>query len=106
MATAVALRACDLAMPDLMRIGGVSGWLEAAGIAERAGMKLSSHLYPEVSVHLLAASPTAHWLEYVDWATPFLAEPLAVENGMARLPARPGTGVEWNEAAAARYAID
>jgi len=106
MATAVALRACDLAMPDLMRIGGVSGWLEAAGIAERAGMKLSSHLYPEVSVHLLAASPTAHWLEYVDWATPFLAEPLAVENGMARLPERPGTGVEWDEAAVARYAVD
>ena len=104
MATAVALKACDLAMPDLMRIGGVTGWLAAAGIAQQAEMKLSSHLYPEVSVHLLAASPTAHWLEYVDWAAPFLAEELEIANGVARVPERPGTGIEWDDQAVAHYA--
>jgi len=106
MATAVALAACDLAMPDLMRIGGVSGWLAAAAIADRAGMRLSSHLYPEVSAHLLAASPTAHWLEYVDWAEPFLADRLEIADGRARVPARAGTGVEWDETAVARYAVE
>lgn len=106
MASAVALKSCDYAMPDLMRIGGVSGWQNAARIAERAGMKLSSHLYPEVSAHLLAASPTAHWLEYVDWAEPFLADRLEIAGGMAVVPDRPGTGVTWDEAAVARYAAD
>jgi mandelate racemase len=106
MASAIALKACNYAMPDLMRIGGVTGWLAAAVIADRAGIPLSSHLYPEVSVHLLAASPTAHWLEYVDWAEPFLAEKLEITNGVARPPDRPGTGVEWDEEAIAHYAID
>src|SRR4051794_33580185 len=61
--------------PDLDRIGGVTGWTQAATLADASGIPLSSHLYPEVSAHLLAASPTAHWLEYVDWAAPLLAPP-------------------------------
>ncbi|MGE4166217.1 MAG: enolase C-terminal domain-like protein, partial [Xanthobacteraceae bacterium] len=52
---AVQARACDYVMPDLMRIGGVSGWLRSAPIAAAAGIQVSSHLYPEVAAHLLRA---------------------------------------------------
>jgi mandelate racemase len=97
--------ACDLVMPDLDRIGGVSGWQQAAALADVAGIPLSSHLYPELSVHLLAASPTAHWLEYVDWAGPILAEPLRVVDGHATPPDRPGNGLVWDDEAVARYRI-
>jgi mandelate racemase len=97
--------ACDYAMPDLERIGGVTGWREAASIAERHGIPMSSHLFPEVSAHLLAATPTAHWLEYVDWASTILAEPLKIEKGAAILPTRPGSGIEWNRDAVERYRI-
>ena len=38
----------DYVMPDLMRIGGVTGWLRAAAIAGAAGMPMSTHLYPGV----------------------------------------------------------
>lgn len=103
MAQAIAAGACDLAMPDVMKIGGVTGWLRAAALAEAAGLPLSSHLFPEISVHLLAASPTCDWLEYVDWAAPVLREPLQVENGFARVPNRPGCGIEWDEAQVARF---
>ncbi len=106
LASAIELRAQDYVMVDLMRIGGVSGWLQASTLAEKAGLPLSSHLYPEVSAHLLAATPTAHWLEYVDWATPFLATELEIANGVARVPERPGTGIEWDEQAVARYKTD
>ena len=106
MATAIALEAVDYVMADLMRIGGVSGWLEAAALAGQANMPMSSHLYPEVSVHLLAASPTAHWLEYVDWAEPLLAAGLPITDGQARVPDMPGTGVIWDEAAIRHYAVD
>lgn len=106
METAIALEASDRVMPDLMRIGGVSGWRRAAELAESAGLPMSSHLYPEVSAHLLAATPTAHWLEYVDWAEPILARPLTLENGEARPPDTPGTGVAWNEDAIRHYAAD
>lgn len=105
MARCLALAACDLGMPDAMKIGGVSGWMRAAAIAEAAGLPLSSHLFPEVSAHLLAASPTAHWLEYVDWAEPILREPLRFENGQAVPDDSPGSGIEWNEDAVARFAV-
>jgi mandelate racemase len=102
---ALAQTASDLVMPDLERIGGVTGWLEAAALANVAGVPLSSHLYPEVSVHLLAASPTAHWLEYVDWASPILEEPLPVADGQVAPPDRAGTGLTWDADAVARYRI-
>lgn len=105
-ASAIDQRASDCLMLDLMRIGGVSGWLEAAKLAAAARIPVSSHLYPEVSVHLLAASPTAHWLEYVDWAEPFLATGVELRNGDAVVPDRPGCGVLWDEESVARYAID
>jgi mandelate racemase len=103
MATALAAGASDYVMPDLERIGGVTGWQRAAGLAMAAGVEMSSHLFPEVSAHLLAATPTCHWLEYVDWATPVLAEPLRITEGMATAPSRPGTGLVWDDAAVKRY---
>lgn len=105
MAAALAARACDYVMPDLARIGGVSGWQRAAGIAAGAGIEMSSHLFPEVSAHLLAASATCHWLEYVDWAAPILAEPLRIADGAAVISERPGNGIAWNDGAVARYRI-
>jgi mandelate racemase len=105
MAAAIAAGASDYVMPDLERIGGVTGWQRAAALALAAGVKMSSHLFPEVSAHLLAATPTRHWLEYVDWAAPLLAEPLRIENGMAVVPDRPGTGLIWDEAAVNRFRV-
>jgi mandelate racemase len=103
MADAIAARACDYAMPDFGRIGGVSGWLDAASLAQAAGIEMSSHLYPEFSAHLLAATPTCHWLEYVDWAEPILKHPIQIRDGHALVPYRPGAGIEWDEDAIGRY---
>src|SRR5438105_1304402 len=103
MASAIAAHAADYMMPDVSRIGGVTGWLRAASLATAARIPLSSHLLPEVSAALLAVSPTAHWLEYVDWAAPILAHPLRVVNGMVTPPDVPGSGVSWNEDAVAKY---
>jgi len=103
MADAITAHACDYAMPDFARIGGVSGWLEAAALAQAAGIEMSSHLYPEFSAHLLAATPTCHWLEYVDWASPVLEHPLEIRNGEAIIPNRPGAGIQWNDDAVNRY---
>ena len=104
-ADAIAARACDYMMFDVMRIGGVTGWLRAAALADSAGIEVSSHLMPEVSAHLLAATPTRHWLEYVDWANPILAEPLEVRDGYVATPQSPGTGVAWDEDAVVRYQV-
>src|SRR5919206_4769127 len=73
--------ACDYGMPDAMKIGGVTGWLRAAALAEPSGLPLTSHVFPEVSAHLLAASPTGHRLEYLDHAGPILEKPIRIEEG-------------------------
>ena len=99
-------RACDLVMPDLARIGGVSGWIQAASVAAARGIPLSSHLMPEVSAQVLAATPTGHWLEYVDWADVLLQQPLRIENGCAVPADRPGSGLCWDEAAVAHHRLD
>lgn len=106
MLTALAAKACDCVMPDLERIGGVTGWQRAAGIAAAAGIEMSSHLFPEVSAHLLAATPTCHWLEYMDWAAPILREPLRIVDGYAVVPDRPGSGLDWDQEAVARFRAD
>lgn len=104
MAQALAAGASDYVMPDAERIGGVTGWMRAAALAQGAGLEMSSHLFPEISCHLLAVTPTGHWLEYVDWAEPILVEPLRVRDGHIAVPDRPGSGIAWDEAAVARYA--
>ena len=101
---ALAAGGCDLVMPDMMRIGGVSGWLRAAGIASAAGVPMSTHLYPEIAAHLMRVTDTAHWLEWQDWADPILKEPYVVVDGFLCIPDRPGQGILWDEKAVAKYA--
>jgi mandelate racemase len=96
-------KACDLVMPDFMRIGGVTGWLRAAAIAGAAGIPMSTHLYPEVAAHVMRVTETAHWLEWQDWADPILQKPYEIRDGLLHIPDVPGLGLEWNEDAVAAY---
>jgi mandelate racemase len=105
MAHAIEAEACDLAMPDLMKIGGVTGWLKAMGLAEAASLPLSSHILPEASAHVLAVSPTAHYLEWLDLAGAVLADPVRPERGTVTARG-PGLGMDWDEKAVRRYAPD
>ena len=103
---AIRKRACDLVMPDFMRIGGVTGWLRSAGVAGAAGVPISTHLYPEVAAHVMRVAETAHWLEWQDWANPVLREPYAVGHGQLEIPDRPGTGLDWNEEFVSYHLVD
>jgi mandelate racemase len=74
-------------------------------LAAGGKLPMSSHLFPEASAHLLAITPTCHYLEYVDWASAILVEPLQIAQGEAVIPDRPGSGVSWDEKAVKRYAM-
>jgi mandelate racemase len=104
MRQAIEARASDYMMPDVMKIGGVTGWLRAAALGEAHGIPLSNHLWPEISAQLMCATPTAHFLEYADWWNPVIAEPLRIEHGMALVQETTGTGVAWNEQAVDQFA--
>lgn len=96
--------ACDLMMPDLMKIGGISGWLHVIGMAQAASMPVSSHLFIEASSHVLAITRTCHWLEFMDFGSGILANPYRVKSGQVTAQG-PGLGIEWDEAAVGRYGV-
>jgi mandelate racemase len=102
---ALSAGAADLIMLDAARIGGVTGWMRGAAIAAAHGVEVSSHLFPEISIHLLAATPGAHWLEYVSWADAILQDPMVIEQGAARPPRRPGLGLQWRTKGVAKYRV-
>lgn len=102
---AIQKNACDLVMPDFMRIGGVTGWMRAAAIAGAAGIPVSTHLYPEVAAHMMRVTETAHWLEWQDWANPILKTPYQLKDGQLHIPDVPGVGLEWDEDAVKRHLV-
>jgi len=105
MAKAIAAGASDFAMLDIMKIGGVTGWLSAMGQAEAASLPLSSHIFIEASAHMLAVTPTVHWLEHLDVAGAILAEPYSAVDG--KVSARgPGFGLEWDEKTVIRFSAE
>ena len=104
-ARSIAAGGSDLLMPDVMKIGGVTGWTEAAALAAAAGLPVSSHLFVEFSSHLMAATPVRHLVEWLDFAAPILSRGTPrIEGGCVLAGSAPGAGIEWDEAAVARYA--
>lgn len=99
-------RAVSVLNPDLQRIGGVTGWCRTQALAEERGVPLTAHLFPEVSVHLLAASDRNGPLEWVSWLSPLLEEPVEVRAGMATVPMRPGIGLRFDEAAIRAHEVE
>jgi mandelate racemase len=100
MAAAIDKQASDHAMPDIMKIGGVTGWLSAMALAQAASLPVSSHIFPEASAHVMAVTPTAHYVEWQDLAGAVLADAPRVERGVIT-PKGPGLGIAWDEAAIA-----
>jgi mandelate racemase len=103
-AEAIAVGASDFIMPDLMKCGGVTGWLRIAGQAEAASIPMSSHLFAEASSHMLAVTPTAHWLEVLDLARAIVVDPIEIIDG-AVTARGPGLGLTWNETAVTKYLV-
>jgi mandelate racemase len=104
MEKAIRAGASDYAMPDVQKIGGVTGWMKAAALAEAARLPVSSHVFAEVSAHLLAVTPSAHWLEWMDKAGPLLKAPLTVAQDGTVTARGPGLGMAWDEKAVTRFA--
>ncbi len=102
---ALALKSCNYLMPDVMKIGGVTNWLIAAHSAKQHAVPISSHLFPEISAHLLACVQNRHFLEYANWTDAILQEPVLPKNGYVQLPETPGNGIVWDLSAVAKFQI-
>jgi len=96
-AASLEVRASDLMMPDLAKVGGVSGWLQASSVCAAHRTPVSNHFYQEISAHLMLVTPGAHLMEYFKMADPILIQPLQIFEGLAQVPDRPGHGMAWRE---------
>lgn len=102
---AVEAKASTFVMLDVMKIGGVTGWQEAASLAKAKQLKVSSHLWPELSAHLLSATTTAHWLEFCNWWEPILKEPAMFKDGFLTARDVAGSGISWNKKALKAFEV-
>jgi L-alanine-DL-glutamate epimerase-like enolase superfamily enzyme len=103
---AVEQRSVDIVMVDLMRVGGITGWMKAAHLAEAFNLPVVTHLAPDILAHALAAVPNGLTAEYMPWTLGmFKPETLPqLDNGELVLSDRPGLGLEFDDAALARFA--
>ena len=98
-------RSLDIVMVDLLRVGGLTGFMKVAHMAEIYNLPVVSHLATEVLAHAIAAAANGIYVEYMPWTFDlFTTEPL-IEDGMIVLPQSPGLGVEFDEEKLTKYAV-
>ena len=97
-------RSVDIVMADVMRTGGITHWLKIAGMAEAFNLPIVSHLYPELSVHLVCAVPNGLVVENMPWSNRLFQEIPRPVAGQLAVPQKPGLGLAFDEQACARYA--
>jgi L-alanine-DL-glutamate epimerase-like enolase superfamily enzyme len=91
--------------PDVTNCGGVTVFMKVAHLAESFNLPVTSHGAHDVTVHLLAAVPNRSYLEAHGFGLDrYIANRLAIVDGNAVAPQRPGHGVEfdWEALAALR----
>ncbi|MEZ5854464.1 MAG: mandelate racemase/muconate lactonizing enzyme family protein [Hyphomicrobiaceae bacterium] len=91
------MRSVDIAMIDLVRVGGITQWTKVSGMAEAFNIPVVSHLIPEVHVHLIAAIPNGEIVEYMPWTSALFDNPVVPVKGMMTVPTTPGLGLKFNK---------
>ena len=91
-------RSVDIAMIDLVRVGGITQWMKVAGMAEAHNIPVVSHLIPEVHVHLIAAIPNGEIVEYMPWCRGLFDDPPVPVKGEMTVPSSPGLGLAFTKA--------
>jgi L-alanine-DL-glutamate epimerase-like enolase superfamily enzyme len=98
-------KSADIFLVDLQRAGGITEWMKIASIAQAWNIAVTSHLFHEFSVHLLAATTNGLFLEYMPWYDKIFQEPPLVKDGCMQVPSAPGLGVELDESALTKYRL-
>jgi L-alanine-DL-glutamate epimerase-like enolase superfamily enzyme len=101
----LAQRALPIVQPDVLRLGGISRCLKLAHLAETFNARVASHFYKEIDIHWMATVNNGLFLEYFPWLDPLLVHPMEVKNGMARVPDRPGLGIELKPEAVQEFRV-
>jgi L-alanine-DL-glutamate epimerase-like enolase superfamily enzyme len=108
----IELRAVDILQPDLAICGGITEAMRISAMASSANLRLAPHLWAgapafAAGLHVAAASPAAHILEYSLGANPMIhelvEEKFQVVDGSLEIPDRPGLGLTVRDDFVAQY---
>jgi L-alanine-DL-glutamate epimerase-like enolase superfamily enzyme len=95
--------AVDLVQPNIVRVGGITPFLEIAALARERGVGLAPHLLLELSAQLALALPGEHLVESVEDAS-FEAlgalaapSPVRVSGATVYTTGRPGIGLRFTD---------
>merc|ERR1712137_897434 len=95
---AIATGCVDFPEPDASNVGGITGFLKVATLAEAFGLPCCSHGMQELHVSLISGISNGGWVEVhtfpIDQYT--VDGNVSVENGWIQAPNTPGTGVEFD----------
>lgn len=100
------LKALDMPMPDIGRVGGIQEAKNICSLADAYGLNASPHNFSSgvlfaATIHLMASARNARLLE-VDTSEnavfhEFFTDPLQFSEGCLTVPQNPGLGVELNK---------
>jgi len=94
---------------DVCRVGGVTGWLRIARLADAYHLPMVPHLVEELSVHLCCGVSNGFLVEHLPTLnlnnTGLIVDPLMPEGGTVTPRETPGHGVQFDMDALAQYQI-
>jgi len=99
--------ALGIAQPDVLKLGGISGWMEVAALARAFGLPVvpAGFNLMQIDAHLMAAIPHGLMMEYIPWLAPIFETPVQVREGHALVPQEPGAGTTIRAEAIERYGM-
>ncbi|UKS30862.1 mandelate racemase/muconate lactonizing enzyme family protein [Paenibacillus sp. HWE-109] len=88
--------AVEYVQVDCTRVGGISEWLQVAGLAASYDLPIVPHVgdMGQIHQHLVASTSNAIMLEYIPWIREIFVEPATVRDGHYILPQMPGASTE------------
>ena len=110
-------RAFDFVQPDAVSVGGIAETKKIAAMASAYNIPCVPHIACSsvagigfvANLHVIGSLDNALYVEYDAYDSPIrdelFQEPIKAEDGMVKMPEKPGLGLELNRKALAKYAM-
>ncbi|MDR3563937.1 MAG: mandelate racemase/muconate lactonizing enzyme family protein [Negativicutes bacterium] len=98
-------KAADILQIDLQRVGGITEWMRVANTADTMGIKVTPHLFWEISVQLTCATTNSIYIEYMDWLDNCFEELPEIKGGHIHAWKKPGHGLKFRDEIMKNYEI-